>query len=218
MTSAAILDDLNDDITAGRDDPIPIRLMREGDLPAVMRMDEKANGRERADYFRTKVAACVREPKLNTSLVAEKDGIPIGFLMARLFFGEFGIPATRAVLDTLGVDPAFAGQGVAAALFSQFQKNMAGLRVEAIDTLVDWDRFDLLGFFQSVGFHRSREMHLVWDLNHYPFRGRLTPVRVRDATPDDSFASTGRRLRNSTLRGRVRLRLCVWFIRRATRR
>ena len=62
---------------------------------------------------------------------------------------------------------------------------MAGLRVEAIETLVEWDRFDLLGFFQSVGFHRSREMHLVWDLNHYPFRGRLTPVRVRDATPDD---------------------------------
>ena len=42
---------------------------------------------------------------------------------------------------------ALAKLGVASALLEQYRKNLAALRVEAIDTLVEWDRFGLLAFF-----------------------------------------------------------------------
>lgn len=178
------LDTPIDEVADGKS-PYLIRLMSEADLPTVIALDAKQTGREREAYYREKFAACIREPGINTSLVAETDGFPIGFLFGRLFFGEFGIPATRAVLDTFGVHPGFRGKGAARALLSQYGKNMEALRVEAIDTLVDWDRFDLLGFFEAMGFRPSRDVDLVWDIERYPFGGRASPVSVRAAEEAD---------------------------------
>jgi ribosomal protein S18 acetylase RimI-like enzyme len=170
--------------------PCTIRLMRPDDLDVVVALDAKETHRARRDYYADKLAMCVGEPRLNTSLLAELEGAPVGFLMGRLFFGEFGIPATRAVLDTLGVHPAFRKAGVARALVEQYRKNLQALRVEALDTLVDWDRFDLLAFFKRIGFRPSRDVDLVWDVARFPFAGREQPVAVRTAQAGDLEAVT----------------------------
>jgi len=162
-----------------------IRIMSEADLPAVVALDAKETSARRPSYYAEKIARCIGEPKLNTSLIAELDGAPVGFLIGRLFFGEFGIPATRAVLDTLGVHPSFRQTGIAHALMEQYRKNMAGLRVEAIDTLVEWDRFDLLAFFKAQGFRPSRDVDLAWDVARYPFAAREVEAEVRDAEAGD---------------------------------
>jgi ribosomal protein S18 acetylase RimI-like enzyme len=165
--------------------PCSVRIMRESDVDAVVALDAKQTGQPRRAYYAEKIARCIREPRLNTSLLAEADGAPVGFLIGRLFFGEFGIPATRAVLDTLGVHPGFRKQGIAAALLAQYRKNMEALRVETIDTLVEWDRFDLLAFFKRTGFRPSRDVDLVWDIARYPFAARAQPVDVRPAERAD---------------------------------
>jgi ribosomal protein S18 acetylase RimI-like enzyme len=170
--------------------PCRIRIMRESDEDAVAALDARQTGRSRRAYYAEKIARCIREPRMNTSLLAESDGAPVGFLIGRLFFGEFGIPATRAVLDTLGVHPSFRRQHIADALLAQYRKNMAALRVEAIDTLVDWDRFDLLAFFKRVGFRPSRDVDLAWDVARYPFAGKAQPVEVRLAEAADLAAVT----------------------------
>lgn len=178
-------------LPADRDGPdeedgrLAVRLMREDDLSAVVSLDAKETGRKRDAYYKEKMARCVREPRLNTSLLAELDGSPVGFLIGRLFFGEFGIPATRAVLDTLGVHPDFRKEGIARALVEQYRKNMSALRVEAIDTLVDWDRFDLLAFFKGMGFRPSRDIDLTWDVARYPFAGRDQGVDVGQVEASD---------------------------------
>jgi predicted N-acetyltransferase YhbS len=166
-------------------EPFLIRLMRESDLEAIVRLDRKISGRAREAFYQEKIGACLREPDINTSLVAEADGATVGFLMGRLFFGEFGIPATRAVLDWLAVDPAFGRQGVGRALFEQYRKNMTALGVDAIDTLVTWERFDLLAFFGAMGFGPSRTVDLVWDLARYPFSAKRSQAEVRPATEAD---------------------------------
>ena len=162
-----------------------IRTMAEGDLGAVIDTDALTVGHHREAYFKEKFQACVRDPGLNTSLVAVRDGLVVGYLFGRIFHGEFGMPFQRAVLDTIGINPRLSGHHIASALVSQYRRNMQALRVEAIDTLVAWDRFDLLRFFQSVGFGPSRDMDLMWDLRKYPFHGRETGVEVRTATMDD---------------------------------
>ena len=185
MTTTNSQEDIHPDERILDEESTPVRVMQEGDLPALLALDAKTSGHSRKTYLEEKFAACVREPGLNTSLVAEHDGRPAGFLMGRLFFGEFGIPSTRAVLDTLGVDPTLQRQNIGQALLRQYQRNMAALRVEAIDTLVDWDRSDLLTFFKSVGFKPSRDVDLAWDLEKYPFEGSGGKAKVRTAWEAD---------------------------------
>ncbi|MBI3993089.1 MAG: GNAT family N-acetyltransferase [Candidatus Lambdaproteobacteria bacterium] len=168
-----------------RDSPYLVRVMTEEDLPAVVNIDRRGSGFSREQYLQEKMASCTREPVINTSLLAVADGNPVGFLMGQLFFGEFGIPITRAVLDTLGVHPDFMHRGVGHALIEQFRKNMTSLRVEAIDTLLEWDRFDLLEFFRREGFHPANMVDLVWKIDKYPFAGPSTHVAIRNATADD---------------------------------
>ena len=166
---------------SGEADPHYIRLMRGDDLPRVIAIDRKVFHQERSGFFAGKFATCLEQPDINTSLAAEVEGITAGFLMGQLFFGEFGIPATRSVLDVLGVHPDYAGLGVGRALLDQYKKNLRALRVERIDTLVDWTRLDLLEFFKQNGFRPSRNLALEWDLNKYRFRGQHTPNLVVSA-------------------------------------
>jgi GNAT superfamily N-acetyltransferase len=162
-----------------------VRLLTEADVPAVIAMDRKHTGKERTEFYLGKFAACVSEPGINTSLIAESDGLPVGFLFGQVFFGEFGIAVTRAVLDAMGVQPDFRGHGVARMLVEQYRKNVAGLRVEAIDTLVLWNRFDLLQFFSALGFRPSRGVDLMWDTVKYPFKGKEGEATIRPAAAAD---------------------------------
>ncbi len=178
-------DDGEENLPGEEGEEFEIRLLREDDLAAVAAMDRVQSGRDRSAYYEERIASCIREPGINTSLVAEFDGKPAGFLMGKVFFGEFGIPTSRAVLDALGTLPEYRGRGVARGLLNQYRRNLAGLRVEAIDTLVDWDRPDLLGFFRAMGFRPSRALDLVWDVAKYPFAGAEREVHVRPAQRKD---------------------------------
>ena len=165
--------------------PFIIRVIAEADLERVISIDAKSHGHVRRPYFEEKFAVCLRDPGINTSLAAESDGSAIGFLLGQLFFGEFGIPVTRAVLHTLGVHPDFAHRRVAHRLLMQYRKNMEALRVEAIHTLVVWHRLELIGFFRSIGFRLSHELDLVWDTARHPFQAGHSRAEVAPATEDD---------------------------------
>lgn len=165
--------------------PFIIRVIAEADLERVISIDAKSHGHVRRPYFEEKFAVCLRDPGINTSLAAESDGSAIGFLLGQLFFGEFGIPVTRAVLHTLGVHPDFAHRRVAHRLLMQYRKNMEALRVEAIHTLVDWHRLELIGFFRSIGFRLSHELDLVWDTARHPFQAGHSHAEVTAATEAD---------------------------------
>ncbi len=140
---------------------ITIRLLRTADIDAVVAIDEKLTGTARPEYYRHKlVVAAAHDVQINASLVAEADGRVVGFLMGTLFFGEFGIPETSAVVDTLAVDPDCQDRGVGSALVDQFRTNMRAANVERIYTLVDWNDFGLLKFFGHMGFGPSHRLSL----------------------------------------------------------
>ena len=97
-------------------DRIPVRSMAEGDLRALVAIDRRITGRDRAAYFQRKLADALTESDVRVSLVAELDGGPVGFIMARVDLGEFGRVETTAVIDTIGVDPDYRNKGVGRAL------------------------------------------------------------------------------------------------------
>jgi ribosomal protein S18 acetylase RimI-like enzyme len=145
-------------------DRIPIRAMAEGDLPALIVIDRRITGRDRSEYFEQKLNEALHESDVRVSLVTERNGGLIGFIMARVDFGEFGRMAPTAVVDTIGVDPDYRGQGIGRALLSQLLVNLQTLRVECIRTEVDWRDRELLAFLDHCDFRPSQQLCFEHDL------------------------------------------------------
>ena len=141
-------------------DRIPVRSLKEDDLAAVVRIDRKLTGRDRSAYYAAKLREMLTESGIRVSLVAEEDGFVVGFVMARVDFGEFGKVDKAAVLDTIGVHPGFAGSGIGHALLSQLFLNLATLQVETVLTQVTPENIDLQRFLYSCGFHPSQRLVL----------------------------------------------------------
>lgn len=136
-------------------DRIPVRTLREADLKALVAIDRRITGRDRSAYFERKLAEALHESDVRVSLVAELDGRPVGFIMARVDLGEFGRIEAAAVMDTIGVDPDYAGRGVGRALLSQLLANLATLRVDKVLTEVDWGDRELMAYLDRCGFKPS---------------------------------------------------------------
>ena len=81
--------------------------------------------------------------------------------MARADLGDFGRTEPVAVLDTIGVDPAYGHRGVGHALVSQLFANLGALRVDRVETVVTLAERPLLGFLHDAGFRRSRRLAFV---------------------------------------------------------
>lgn len=148
-------DPSGDDFDALSRDRVPIRSMRAEDLPAIVAVDRRITGGDRDAYYRRKMAEALDESGIRISLVAERGGAMLGFVMARVDYGEFGETAAEAVIDTIGVDPAYGHHQVGSALLSQLLANLATLHVERVRTEVEWDSFGLIAFLARRGFTPS---------------------------------------------------------------
>lgn len=153
-------DPYGDDFEALSRDRVPVRAMVAEDLPQVVRIDRLITGRDRSAYLSGKADEALMESGIRISIIAEQDNRPVGYIMARLDFGEFGHTDSEAVIDTIGVDPAYTHHHVGSALLSQLFSNLAALNVEQIRTELEWDNFGLLAFLQHCGFRPSQRLAL----------------------------------------------------------
>ncbi len=133
-------------------DAVPVRALRASDLEAVVAIDAAASGRRRPRYFGRLLERGLRDSDVHLSLVAELDGRVTGFVVATVFYGEFGVSEPSATLDAIAVDPASRRRRVGEALLRQLRLNLGALRVATLRTEVPWDDFDLLAFCRDQGF------------------------------------------------------------------
>ena len=145
-----------DDFDALSRDRIPVRSMTEADLEALTAIDRRATEQDRSAYYRRKHRETLYEAGVRVSLVAELDDHPVGFIMARVDFGEFGHTESEAVMDTIGVDPGYRERGVGRALMSQLIANLATLRVDHIRTEIDWNDVGLISYLGELGFEPAQ--------------------------------------------------------------
>jgi len=138
-----------------------VRPMAPGDLPEIARIDRALTGRDRTDGIRRKLDEAIHESGVRVSLVARIDGAIVGFAMARADHGDFGRTAPTAVLDTIGVDPAYAHRGVGHLLIAELALNGAALFIERLETVVAPRDLALLGFLYDVGFAPSQRLPFV---------------------------------------------------------
>jgi ribosomal protein S18 acetylase RimI-like enzyme len=146
-------------------DRADVRSLRSEDVEGAARIDRRITGLDRSAYIARQVAEALLDSAIRVSLAAHRDGSLAGYLAASMDFGDFGRAEPAAVIDTIGVDPGFAGAGIGTALLSQLFVNLQALHVERVETVIARERLDLLGFFYGRGFVPSRRLGFVKHLD-----------------------------------------------------
>jgi len=154
-----------DDFNALSRDLVPVRSMVEADLEQIIRIDRHITKRDRSAYLRRRAAQALQESGVCISLAAERHERVVGFIMAKVDYGEFGHTDTVAVIDTIGVDPSEQMHHVGHALVSQLLRNLASLRVETVRTEVPWQNFGLNRFLAHCGFAPAQRLAFSLDID-----------------------------------------------------
>ena len=155
---------------------LKIRVLNENDLDAVVKIDRKVLGKIRRDYWKRKIAYIDIYPR--PALVAEMNGKVVGFILGYVSGWEFGVPDTVGWIDTIGVDPDYQHRGVGRSLFKELIKNLKrtgkekqpeakGTSIEGVNvvyTLVRWNDWNMLRFFDKVGFKKGEMISLELEL------------------------------------------------------
>lgn len=142
-------------------DDVEVGVLNETDVEGVTRVDRRHTGRDRRGYLCRTIREALADSAVRVSLAARVDGGVAGYLMARVDYGDFGRLEPAAVIDTVGVDPLRARQGIGRGLLSQLFVNLRGLGVERVETVVAPDALDLMGFFVRAGFRPSERLSFL---------------------------------------------------------
>ena len=91
--------------------------------------------------------------------VAEHQGKVVGFMISYILTAGFG-EAKSAWIATLGVDPNFMGREIGANMAQKIFDIYKAAGIDNVYTTVRWDSTDLLSFFKTLGFDRSKFINL----------------------------------------------------------
>ena len=146
-------------------DLVLVRNLRADDAEALIAIDAASVGRRRDRFLALKMKQAFADTGIAVSLVAELDDHVVGFVLARVYYGEFGVLEPAAVLDVLGVHPDYRRRRVASALIDQLRTNLLGLGIPKLQTEVQWSNTELTSFFQHEGFTLAPRLCLDLDLD-----------------------------------------------------
>ena len=144
---------------------IYVRSLERRDLLSIVAMEERITGVARPQYWEQRIEMSEAIRPHWTSLVAEFDNRFVGFLFGRAGELEFGLPGTVAWVETIGVDPAFRGRGIARELIEQFISSAEDHGIKTIFTLVTSGQTDMQTFFSRQGFAQGKMLHYQKELS-----------------------------------------------------
>ena len=139
-------------------DEVKLRVLTLKDLDAVTEIDELLLGTRRRAYWEARLERM--ETSGVPSLSAEVDGEVIGFILGSASGWEYGIPESVAWIDTLGVRKEYQKKGSARLLFQEMSSMFKKVGIETIYVFVNWRDWDLLQFFDKMGFKRGDMVNL----------------------------------------------------------
>lgn len=144
---------------------IYVRSLERRDLLSIVAMEERITGVARPQYWEQRIELSEAIRPHWTSLVAEFENRFVGFLFGRAGELEFGLPGTIAWVETIGVDPAFRGRGIARELIEQFISSAEDHGIKTIFTLVTSGQTDMQSFFSRQGFAQGKMLHYQKELS-----------------------------------------------------
>jgi ribosomal protein S18 acetylase RimI-like enzyme len=154
-----------------------VRDMRPDDLNVVADLDARVYGEPRRAYFERRLTALDWGDlaSQNIFLIAEAAGAIVGFVMGTLTSGEFGFTEVTALVDSIAVQPGWRRRGVGRQLASAFVAESARRGARDVYTLVNWSSWDMLRFFDAMGFCLAQTA---------PLRRRIGEAQAETNTED----------------------------------
>jgi ribosomal protein S18 acetylase RimI-like enzyme len=131
-----------------------VRPLTELDIEAITRIDERVGGQYRPGFWEDRVAYYIRRDP-EASRVAEVEGKVVGFMLADLRGGEFGLEETSGWIERFGVDPDYRGRGVGRRLFDALNDHFREAGAARLRTFVDSRQAETAQFLHALGFQPS---------------------------------------------------------------
>jgi ribosomal protein S18 acetylase RimI-like enzyme len=131
-----------------------IRPVDELDLGAITRIDERITGIYRPDVWEQRLIYYIRRDP-DASQVVEVDGQVVGFMLADLRAGEFGLEERSGWVERFGIDPDHRGRDLGKQLFDAIVQHFRESGAVAVRTLVDAKDERVAGFLTAIGFGPS---------------------------------------------------------------
>ena len=131
-----------------------IRPLDELDLGAIVRIDERITGVYRPDLWERRVMYYLRRDP-EASQVAEIDGRVVGFMLADLRAGEFGLEEPSVWVERFGIDPDHRGRDLGTQLFEAVVGHARRSAALTVRTLADLKDERVAGFLKALGFAPS---------------------------------------------------------------
>ena len=139
-------------------DKVQIRKLQKEDAHEISRIYAAITRKSvDSDFKRVVEAHALRDD--GACFVALHQDKVVGFMISYILTAGFGMNKS-AWIATLGVDPNFMGLGIGASLAEEIFKYYKTLGIENVYTSVRWDSTDMLSFFKTLGFDRSKFINL----------------------------------------------------------
>jgi ribosomal protein S18 acetylase RimI-like enzyme len=137
---------------------IKIRKMMIKDLPQIVMIEEAITKAEvsqkKKGFLRDHI-----QKEGGVSFVAYAEGQVVGFIISEILTNSFGLDQ-GGWIENFGILPQYMGQGIGRTLAGHLFEVYRKKKIFEIYTSVRWDSVDLLSFFKSIGFDRSRFINL----------------------------------------------------------
>lgn len=131
---------------------VTIRPLLREDLGAVVAIDAESEGLTRRAYFERRLLAALNEPKLHAQFAATDSQGVAGYILARVFTGEFGRVAPALRLEIIGVRHDARGQHVGASLFDALCDYARRHGIAEVRTTAAWNHHEILRWLDAMGF------------------------------------------------------------------
>ncbi len=143
---------------------LTIRPVKRGDLEAVIAIDTQVTGLEKRDYWRAVYRRYGESAIAGAQfLVAESDGVVVGFVIGEVRDWEFGAPPCGWVF-AIDVQPDARLAGIGTRLLQSICTGFRRAGVRKVRTMLASDNTLILSFFRSQGMMAGRFIPLEMDL------------------------------------------------------
>lgn len=136
-----------------------IRDLREEDIDAVLAIDQKVTGEDRAVTYATSPTSYIAG-ELDVSVVAEVSGQVIGFLLGELADSRYET-ADTAWLQLIGIDPDYQRLGIGSRMMQAFLERCRQNKVQSVRIMISANDWWMLSFVGSLGFARAERVEYI---------------------------------------------------------
>jgi ribosomal protein S18 acetylase RimI-like enzyme len=129
-----------------------IRSLYPEDIQHVSEIESCLTKSQRLFFLEKRLAAASAIPENFITCAVTESRKLAGYGFARVLEGEFGSKSSMAVLDTVGVAPAYQSRGVGKMVLAGIERRMKNRNISVIQTQLLWSRYAMVRFFAATGF------------------------------------------------------------------